>query len=249
MNARIWGWMIVLSVFALSLGRSAERERPWLEDIEVDAQGNLFVLDNGNDEVLKLDKEGKLVWRAPLALENGGKSNSYRLRLAQRPPDYLYVLSTRAGVRDISPGGKVTSVFPPPTSQADGIHGVDAMGRVYYLDRKLHQVKRYREATTAVAEPKPKDESNAAHPPANEPKLSDGSPDLPTLVIDGKVEGPGHFGDPYNVIVDGLGNIWILDQSYVFRVFDSSGRFLREVKAPDPNNRSFTYVHDRKSVV
>lgn len=244
MNARTWVCTIILFIAGLAQG-VAEQESLQIRDfrdIAVHADGSIYVLDNANDGVLKLDKEGRQVWWAPLAVDNGRKSNPYGLTLAQRAPDFLYVISTVAGVRDISSDGKVGKVFPPPLSQTDGISSVDAMGQVYYLDRQHHLVKKYQGTTGAVTEPAPEDKSNAGDSAADTPKFSDGTPDRPSLVIDGKVEGPAHFGDPYEVCVDGQGNIWVLGNNYIYKVFDSQGRFLREIKAPDAKNRSFTYV-------
>lgn len=235
MKARIWGCTIIL--FAVVLLQCMAEEQPParrnIADIAVNAQGNIYVLDQARDEVLLLDKDGKLLKKGSLAGEGGVESNSWQLVQLTSPLSVAAISSNGLGVRDVTDPEAIRNIFPPMQGHTDRVFGMDAQGRVYFPKRDKYRVERYKVGNEAPPDP-------GVHPKGEETVTCD-------LVIDGKVEGLAHFGDPYAVHVDGLGNIWILSHSYVFKVFDPQGTFLREIKAPDPKNRSFTYVVDLES--
>jgi len=225
--------------------RRAARRGHEVRDVAVAKDGSIYVLDRRADEVIKLDKDGNLLWRTSLALDDGTASNAYRMVLATREPWNVYVLSVGAGVRDVSTSGALTRVFPSYGGYTDRIVGMDGEGRLYFPNKEKNRVERYREAVNVEAERSEDAAGTFVELPDPGIFSSDGSAYACGLVIDGSAQGLAHFGRPHRVDVDSAGGrIWILDQSYTYNVFDGSGRFLYEIKAPDKKNRSFTSVTD-----
>ncbi|MCX6374652.1 MAG: hypothetical protein NTU88_01185, partial [Armatimonadetes bacterium] len=224
---------------AQASGERAEPE-PWISDIAVNPDGSLFVLDTGRDIVFLVSSEGKVVRQHPIGMEDGSGSQSCRIIRASKSPGCLYVVSNRAGIRNLAEDGKLTPIRPSRGAYTDRVPSVDSSGVFYFPDKENNRIAVY-----GCAMDKPG--SDTGEQSGNTMVLADGTPDLPCKVIDGNAEGAAHLGHPHRVDVDGLGNIWVLDQSYVYKVFDATGIFIRAVKAPDAKNRSFTYVTDLES--
>lgn len=217
-----------IAAFAHAQQESQQRE---IADIAINAQGSIYVLDHARDEVLLLDKDGKLVKKGSLAGIDGAQSNSWQLVQLTSPVVVAAISSNGLGVRDVTDPEAIRSIFPPVAAHTDRVLGMDGRGRVYYPNKEMNRVERYKvgdETPSVISDPGI--------------GVKDDVVVTCDLAIDGKVDGPAHFAGPHRVDVDGLGNIWILDQSYTENVFDSNGKFLRGIKAPDPKNRSFTYI-------
>ncbi|MDO8585888.1 MAG: hypothetical protein Q7T82_02505 [Armatimonadota bacterium] len=142
-------------------------------------------------------------------------------------------MSSFEPVRDVTADGKVSNAFHWPPLYADSIRGVDGTGILFIPNPYKNRVEIY----LATTDTKPPIGSATGASPVIDAKSE------PIAVIDGSGPGPSHLGGPHAVHVDYVsGRIWVLDRSYVFKVFDSSGKFLFQVKASDPKNRSFTYI-------
>jgi DNA-binding beta-propeller fold protein YncE len=209
---------------------TAQDARSRLVDIAVDNAGAIYVLDNGRDEVLKLDRGGGLLWRVSLQMRDGTNSNSYKLALNQAK-DMAYVISNQADLRGVTADGKLLVLSSALGAYTDRIMGIDATGKLYYPNREKNRVEVY------------------LIPPFSP---EDFRPDLGgiftnttrfTPFIDGNVSGPAHLGRPHRVEVSPTGSrVWVLCQDYAFRIFDQEGEFVALVRAPDKQNRSFTSV-------
>ena len=227
-------WVMAAFLFIIMAVAGAQESTPrQIADIEVDSQGNLYVLDSFRDEVLLLGKDGKLLKWGSLAGENEKPSNTLQLVRLTSPPSVAAISSNGLGVRDVTDPKAIHTIFPPFAN--DRIVGMDAQGRLYYPNRDRNRVERYEVG----------DKSSVISDPGISLKQSGTA--ACTLVIDGNVQGPAHFEHPYRIDIDALGNIWILDESDTENVFDGQGKFLREIKGPDSKNQSFHRIVDMES--
>ena len=244
MGSRISSCVLVLLLICMlgSAFAEAGHQRPRIESIEVLGGHQdilIYVLDGGNDEIIVLDTKGNLIRRISIAMEDGSNSNSYAL-------SGLCVISNRAGIRNISPEGKVNPSIPSLGDYTDRIMAVDPTGKFYYPNKEQNKVEIYHlpisiNVTYDLAMKITKEEWQ---------KMAEAQqvrPGHPQAVIDGNVTGPAHLGRPHRVDAPNREYVWVLDQSYKYKVFKWEGKddrmnFVREIKAPDKGNRSFTDV-------
>lgn len=203
-----------------------------IRDIVVQQDGTVYALDRGRRQVLKLDPAGNLLWHAPIT---ESKYDLYALVRASSPWNIL-VVSNGEPLRDVSSDGKVTELFRWIGAYSDRICAVDQTGRMFVPNGRLNRVEIYVEATKLTGlEAKPLDLPGLL--------LKENNAVARVGVIDGTAPGPTHLSGPHAVHVDYIsGRIWVLDNTYVFKVYDKSGAFLFNVKASDPKNRSFTGI-------
>lgn len=236
------------AAFADSSSLLQPSKQSWITDLAVDPAGAIYLLDNGRDELIKLDKDGKMIWRTPLSTAEIPNSNSYKLVASSRGPISYFILSNQAEIRGVDAGGQLQTLFPPVGEFTDRIMGMDGSGAIYFPNTEKHRVEKYARIMINVSSDQL---VNGGWKPKIV-KITDPGPRFPanqqincSQVINGDVKGPARFARPNMVISSPAGDrIWILDQSYVFNVFDGAGKFLYEIKAPDEKNRSFTYVVD-----
>ena len=216
------------------------RVRWYITDMAVDDDGSIYVMDHESNNVIRLDKDGNLIWRTPLTSPDGAKLDAWNMHLVDQPQKAL-VIGLLTGMWALTPDGKISLLVPPSRHYADTIAAASSNGLLYVLDTERNQViVRSRKATTQTDSPS--SQPDAANTVADPPQTTDAF--TSKMVIDGNVQGPAHFGRPRKVRVNKSGTvIWILDQSFTFNVFDGSGKFIREITPPDKKHRSFTYVY------
>ena len=239
------------TIFAVNIG-AVQRQPPRIRGIAVTNQ-RINILDNANNEVIQLDHKGKLIRRISIALGDGSDSNSYALVASSK--GLLYVVSNRAGIRVITWNGRIHPYIPSLGEYTDRIMAVDSVGRFYYPDKEQNKVNIYNlpmliniasETKSVIASPEEVERMDHELE-ENGPGVVNIQKDHPSIMIDGNVTGPAHLGHPHKVCVPDYEHVWVLDQSYKFKVFrweqkDCYLRFVREIKAPDKKNRSFTDV-------
>lgn len=227
--------LLVMVVLTLCLAVSCAA-RYGVADLVVTADGSVYVLDSSKDELLKFDKERNLVWCKTLIFENMPDNGTKSFRTgstgllqpcsADGTPQNPLVLSSLVGIREVTPEGTLKAVPPSFT----GFAAVDDSGRLYHPNAARNRIERYTKDA-----PKP---VQLDHPGL---RFASGQSLPCDLVIDGSAAGPAHLGHPRSVSVSPAGDrIWVMDQTFSFKIFDGLGKYLFTVKAPDKLNRAFT---------
>lgn len=231
-------------VFADSSAPPQQNKPRLIQDIAVDSVGNIYILDSGRDEVIKLDKDGKLIWQTSLATTEILNSNSYKLAPSLNSPITYFILSNSADIRGVDANGQLYPALPSVGGFGDRILGMDGFGALYFPNKEKQRVEKFvqippRQPQNRDLQPKFADITYPCRHSATDQNIQC------SLVINGDVKDPERFAKPQQVISNPKGDwIWILDKRYIFNVYDGNGKFLYQVHAPDKKNRSFTYVRD-----
>ncbi len=223
-------------------GPAASAEFNNFRGIAVDRQGNVYVADEGNNRIRKIDTNGNVSTFAGNGTEGlvdgtGGPTGTAEFALLGGmnidSAGTLYVTDTMC-IRAISPSGNVTTVAGTPNRQGnnDGPAGtgylevpsdvaVDAQGNLYIsqADSVIRKADPSGTLTTLGG--------NGA------PGWFDGNHSH---------DGSAEFYMPYAVALDGLGNLFVSDfGNYAIRKLDSSGSATTFIGqgVSDPS-RSFT---------
>ena len=173
----------------------------WPEGVAVDGSGNLYIADTYNHRIRKVDSDGNIstVAGGGASLANGIAATTARLsfpnRVAVDGSGNLYIANTR-GISKVSAAGVITT-----TTQVRHPQGValDGSGNLYLADAYNHRIRKV--DTAGVI----------------------------TTVAGGAI-GTGGAGvgarlnRPYDVALDGSGNLYIADErNHRIRKVDSSG--------------------------
>jgi len=192
-------------------------------DIAVDALGNLYVADTGNNTIRKIAPDGSVSTLAGQAGKPGrsdGKGNEARfvapLGIAVDHAGNVYVAEFASDlIRKITPEGMVSTLAGSagnPGSEdgtGDNAHfrnpwsvAVDSTGNVYVADKSNFTIRQIT--------------------PTSRVSTFAGLPGTP-----GYADGPGHyarFNDPLSVAVNAAGIIYVADTgNYVIRMINPSG--------------------------
>ncbi|HVF90956.1 MAG TPA: NHL repeat-containing protein [Blastocatellia bacterium] len=158
--------------------------------IAADGQGNVYVADTGNDQVLKIDARGVVVKMWPRLegfVAGGGSAASFDkpVSLALTHDGFLFVVSEGGQIHRISPDGEISLFAGSRSGFADGIGerarfngpsgiAVDLRGNVYVTDTQNYLIRQIAQAAPGSAATSEEGQVIDSQPPFdNLPKDSD----------------------------------------------------------------------------
>jgi sugar lactone lactonase YvrE len=221
--------------------------------VDVDATGNVYVADTGNDQVKRYDAVGNLVW-------NVGTRGSKAAGNFDNPRDIAY-LNGKLYVADLgnkrvqvldAASGAVVSVWAESLASTIGISaGVNASGGniILVTEDVLNQTRIYSPSGTLIrsigsgvqgsgvgqlSAPRDAATDSAGNiyvaDYANN-RIAKFSPTGAWITSWGTEGGkPGQFRRPYGVTLDADNNVWVADNTnHRIQEFTSSGTFIRQM--------------------
>jgi tripartite motif-containing protein 71 len=186
-------------------------------DVAVDSQGNLWIVDKGNNRIVKLDSSGGFIAQyGSLGSGNGQFNRPTAIAIASNG-DLLVTDSGNARVQRLSSSGAYLSKFgtlgtgngqftaPGPESLA-----IDASGNIWVSDTFGHRLQKFSSTGTFLK------------------------------AVGSKGTGAGQFNYPAGIDIDAGGNVWVADWlNNRVEVFNSNGEFLSQFGSAGSGNGQF----------
>jgi YD repeat-containing protein len=171
-------------------------------DVAIDAQGNIWVADKGNNRIQKFNAKGEFVAKFG-ASGSGNGQLSIPTSLAIDAQGNIWV-TERANnrVQKFSPSGEYLTKFGTygtGNGQFNGPEGVaiDPQGNIWISDTYNGRVQKFSSTGEFIK------------------------------VVGSKGSGEGQIGEPTGIDIDAGGNLWVADwQNNRVEVFDAEGQFL-----------------------
>ncbi len=221
-------------------------------DVVVDSEGNMYVVDEHKDRVIKTDSSGNytLTIGNPSVADADGLAYAWGIDIDSS--DVLYVVDGNNGVKKYDTAGNYLSTigsYGAGDGQFDWPYdvAVDSLGNVYASDQSLYRIQKFDSSGSflwkAGAEGVGNGQFNSADGPTSISVDSAGnvyvadpgnyriqkfdSSGAYVSQFGSEGVGDGQFGWVQAVYVDSLGNIYVSDTGrMIISVFDSSGTFL-----------------------
>jgi len=215
--------------------------------VAVDGSGNIYVADSSNNRIQKFDGEGNFLWTVG-AYGTGNEQFQHPIGIAVDSSGYVYVAdSGNYRIQKIDPSGAYVgqfgskgtgnSQFSNPTGVA-----VDGSGNIYVSDAGNNAVKKFNSAgtwiwtgTTYISNPQAVVVDSSGNVDVSS-KCYDyivqyDSNGNYLRAIGGGGYGNGQFSDPYGVVVDSAGDMFVTDTSGYYgnnriQILDSQGHYL-----------------------
>ncbi len=186
-------------------------------DVAIDASGNLWVADRGNNRIQKFNANGEYLAKFGSAGAGNGQFNSPASIAIDAKGNIWVADRGNNRIQKFNANGEYLSQFGTVGSgngqfTAGGPEGVaiDAKGNVWVSDTYKGRVQKFSEAGTFIK------------------------------VVGSKGPGPGQLGEPTGLDIGPGGNVWIADWQYNrIVVFNENGEFVRQFGAFGSGNGQF----------
>jgi len=213
--------LITAPTFASSFGAngSADGQMKMPADVAIDFQGNLWVVDKGNNRIEKFDPSGKYLAKfGSLGSGNGQFNRPTAIAIASNG-DLLVTDAGNARVQRFSSSGVYLSKFGSAGtangqfagSGPEGI-AVDAGGNIWVSDTYGGRLQKFTSAGAFVK------------------------------TAGTKGSGTGQLGEPTGLDIDSSGNVWVADwQNNRIAVFNGNGEYLKAFGSLGSGNGQFNH--------
>ena len=216
-------------------------------DVAIDSLGNAYVSTQGNNTVLKFDKDGNFVTKWG---DNGKDEGDFNLSLGVSvdADNNVYITDFyNYRIQKFDSDGKFLMQWKNEKSTSPAFIGVDGQGNVYvdeFPPHDDHYIQKFDSSGNLVSEWSGKsgefggriediavDQAGnvfVADPFTNKIKKMDTNGELvATFGGDANNKGNGLFYNPFGIAVDGKGFIYALDRNFLQKL-DSEGNFIAQ---------------------
>lgn len=188
-------------------------------DVVVDAQGNLWVVDKGNNRVQKFDSTGKFLAKFGSLGAGDGQFNRPTAIAIAANGDLLVTDAGNGRVQRFSSAGAYLSKFGSKGtgngqftgSGPEGI-AIDTAGNIWVSDTYGGRLQKFSSAGSFIKS------------------------------VATKGSGTGQLGEPTGIDVDPSGNVWVADwQNNRVSVFNSNGEFVKQIGSYGSGDGQFSH--------
>ncbi len=249
-------------IYLRTLGNGQGQADMYPSGIDVDASGNLYVADTGNDQVAAYAPDGAQLWRSGARGPKGAGVFSNPRDVAYLNGK-VYVADTefnRVQVLDATSGHWLATWSYRPTSIIGISAGVDASGNPILLtsDDAQNTISLFKPDGTLIRAYKAPLGTGNGDLNAPRDAATDASGDIyvadfannrmvefsPTFTFirtwGSKGTAAGHFNRPYGVALDSSNNVYVADSDNErIEEFTSTGTFIREMGSAGTGNGQF----------